>query len=110
MSDFEKALEDRFNGSNDSLFIPDSGSWFSPDQCAKIGARWAREWCFMNGHNPEVCKEIDDILTKLRTENQLLKNKIEKMKTVITDEDLACADCVEAKADGFTLCGECSCE
>ena len=41
------------------------------------GARWARDWCFMNGHNPEVCKEIDDILTKLRTENQRLREALE---------------------------------
>jgi hypothetical protein len=38
-----------------------------------------------------------------------LEEKIEKMKEIITDEDLACADCVEAKAEGYTLCGDCSC-
>lgn len=39
-----------------------------------------------------------------------LEAKIQRMKEIITEEDLACADCVEAKADGYTICGDCSCE
>ena len=38
-----------------------------------------------------------------------IEAKLAKMKEVITDEDLGCADCIEAKADGYTLCGDCSC-
>lgn len=47
---------------------------------------------------------------KCQAENKKLKDKIEKIKSVISDEDLACADCVEAKAEGYTICGECSVE
>ena len=42
-------------------------------------------------------------------ENERLKKKVEKMKQIIHDEQPVCGDCVEAKADGYTICGDCSC-
>ena len=38
-----------------------------------------------------------------------LEAKIEKMKEIITDTEPTCGECCEAIADGFTICGDCSC-
>lgn len=37
-----------------------------------------------------------------------LEEKIEKMKAEV-DGGITCGDCVEAIAEGYTMCGDCSC-
>lgn len=37
-----------------------------------------------------------------------LKAKIQRMKEIVEEEDITCGDCLEAKAEGYTSCGECS--
>lgn len=48
-----------------------------------------------------------DVL-KARGEVQKLKKKIERMKLVLENEEVTCGECLEAKADGYTICGDCS--
>ena len=48
--------------------------------------------------------------------NRLLEDEIEKLKKengslkdMLINDHGACPDCIKAKLEGFTICGDCSC-
>lgn len=53
--------------------------------------------------------DVTDYVNQLEKQIKHLEKKINKMKEIITEEEPTCGDCVEAQADGYTICGDCSC-
>jgi len=41
-------------------------------------------------------------------ENLKLRDKINRMKEIVEEEDITCGECLEGKADGYTICGDCA--
>lgn len=57
---------------------------------------------------PQVSAPIIPVI--LRSAYDALEAKINRMKEIVGEEDIQCGDCLEAKAEGYTICGECSVE
>lgn len=55
---------------------------------------------------PWFCDELVDLVKQADKNNERLTN----IAKVLRDSHGICFECVEAEVDGYTICGDCSCE